>query len=384
MTFKPFFMLLASMWRPAILLWLLLAVAIAGGFLAYRRFFDSSRADAKLFPGNEKIPLAILGDSDSHSYQDTIIINGSHLRGGRYRSTTFQWIEILARLRPRQIDPGPWGVWGKKPKIVQFVLSKIGMDGRWPKKLDYRYNFAISGNGSACLTEKASSQVDKLLYVMKREPQKWRNGVVVIRIGINDFGQTAHLIEFAEQGFSSDARNLVLKCVHYVEKAVYEIRKNFPEIRIVLVGIFDNTNWAPNLTKWQSPGDLTIIHEALDLYDNELRAIVKKDKNMAFFDDREWFRKHWGERDDKGIPAYKTVRLGETYRVTNTQGDNPSNAVIYDGHAGTIWNGLWAAALVDLVNHEFGMNIPPISDKEILGLLTHDSIREDSVLPSKE
>jgi hypothetical protein len=88
------------------------------------------------------------------------------------------------------------------------------------------------------------------------------------RIGINDFGQTQNLIGFAEEGFTSEARKSVLKCVHYVGKAVLMIREEFPSARIVLVGIFDNSNWAPNLSKWQSPGELANIHEARDLYDN--------------------------------------------------------------------------------------------------------------------
>jgi hypothetical protein len=56
--------------------------------------------------------------------------------------------------------------------------------------------------------------------------------------------------------------------------------------------------------------------------------------------------------------------------ITNTQGDDPKNAVVNDGHAGTIWNGLWAAALIDLVNLEFGMNIAPISRSEIARIIS--------------
>lgn len=249
------------------------------------------------------------------------------------------------------------------------MLSAIGLEGRAPRKLDFRYNFAVSGAVCADLVEGDDRQVQRLTYLMKKDPSRWRNGLIVVRIGVNSFGQTEHLEEFAKSGLSSESRAGVLKCANDVRAAVRAIRAEFPLARLVLVGILDNSDWARNLSKWKSPIELARIREALDLYDNELRAIVRGDGYAAFFDDRKWFAQHWGGRDANGLPAYRSVSLGEALVVTNTQGDAPTNAVVEDGHAGTIWNGLWAAGLIDLVNREFGMHIEPISETEIVDLI---------------
>ena len=60
------------------------------------------------------IALAVLGDSSSHSYQDSLSFpSGSSGRGGAFRARTFQWIEVLARLRANELNPGPWVEWGR-------------------------------------------------------------------------------------------------------------------------------------------------------------------------------------------------------------------------------------------------------------------------------
>jgi hypothetical protein len=58
------------------------------------------------------IRFAVLGDSDSQSFHDSLTLADPSLRGGPYRATTWQWTEVLARLRGDQIDSGEWGAWG--------------------------------------------------------------------------------------------------------------------------------------------------------------------------------------------------------------------------------------------------------------------------------
>ena len=171
------------------------------------------------------------------------------------------------------------------------------------------------------------------------------------------------------RSFTAAARESILKPINYVRMAVVMIRKEFPTVRIVLIGDLDDSDWAPNLSKWHSARELAGIHAALDFYDSGLRSIARGYKYTAFSDDRKWFRELWGERDSLGIPAYKTVTLSGSFPVYNSQGDDPHNNVVGDGHAGPVWNGLWAANLIKLVNREFNMNITPITDDEILGLI---------------
>ena len=60
-----------------------------------------------------------------------------------------------------------------------------------------------------------------------------------------------------------------------------------------------------------------------------------------------WFAARWGTRAETGRPDYRTVRFGPRFEVGNTAGDEPRHATLTDGHAGSVWNALWAQSLVD-------------------------------------
>src|SRR5688572_17443685 len=90
------------------------------------------------------VALAVLGDSDSHSYHDRVLITEQFRRGGELRATTWQWTEALGQLRGRFIDQGPWNTWGTYNKVAD-VMTALRLPGRAPRKEDFRYNFAISG-----------------------------------------------------------------------------------------------------------------------------------------------------------------------------------------------------------------------------------------------
>ena len=106
-------------------------------------------APARSASASSAIPLAVVGDSNSHSYQDNVWFPADTTeRGGALRSRTFQWTEVLARLRGHQLDQGPWMPWGR-PGVVALAREWMGLSGgRAPRKEDYLYNFANSG--AAC------------------------------------------------------------------------------------------------------------------------------------------------------------------------------------------------------------------------------------------
>jgi hypothetical protein len=137
------------------------------------------------------IALAVLGDSSSHSYQDSLSFpQGSADRGGAFRARTFQWIEALARLRGNELNPGPWVRWGR-PGQVAWLRGAIGLHiGRTPRKEDYLFNFA--GSGASCSDLMGGplwrrGQAPQLVELMDHNPARWRSGVIVIRIGNNDW-----------------------------------------------------------------------------------------------------------------------------------------------------------------------------------------------------
>jgi hypothetical protein len=233
------------------------------------------------------------------------------------------------------------------------------------RKQDYEYNFAISGARCSRLTEGSSAQLPSLLAVMRREPSRWRRGVVVIRIGINDLGTLEPMEHFARHGLDDGAARLVDDCAGAVRRAVMGVRNEHPDVRLVLVGVLNNADWPRWHWRWRSRGELSNIERVLDAYDASLRSLAAAEAKVAFLDDRAWFRDKWGGRGAGGAPEYRAVTLEAGPAVSMAEGDDPRNAVLRDGHAGTVWNGLWASALVNTLNAAFGERIPEIAEDEV-------------------
>lgn len=314
-----------------------------------------------------RVPLAVIGDSDSHSYQDRLSFpEGTAKRGGRYRRTTLQWDEVLARLRGRRFDLGAWGEYGTAARVAGLG-HRLGLHLRAPRKQDYRNNFAVSGQGCDGLMA-GYRQVPALIAQMDEDPAAWRDGVVVIRIGVNDFGMAGQLDALARDPAAPQAQEPIAACVRAIGASVAAIHARHPATRIVLVGIFDNAHWPRYLDRWRSPRQLADIERGLDAFDHALLRMAQADPRVAFFDDRAWFAARWGGRGPDGRPAYRPVTLGGL-RIENREGDAPDNAVLADGHAGLVWNALWAQSLVVLLNARFGLGIVPIREEEIVALL---------------
>lgn len=316
-------------------------------------------------------PMAVLGDSDSHSFHDRLAFHSNPAaRGGSYRETTFNWPEILARLRGNEIDLGPWGVWGNRRERYAIIREAIGMPARLPPKEDYRYNLAVSGALCSDLMHGRYRQAPRLLSLMDEDSERWEQGVIVIRIGVNSFGDAASLDRLAHDPQAPDVQRIIDDCVADYRDTVALIQERHPRSRFILVGIFDNAQWAKLTDRWHSPQELRNIHVGLQRFDDALRKMVAADPtHLAFFDDQQWFRSKWGSRNDRGEPAYTDVFVDGRFRVRNTVGDAPSNATLQDGHAGTAWNGLWAQSLVDLLNQRFSLGVRPLADAEILQLI---------------
>ncbi|QDH68830.1 SGNH/GDSL hydrolase family protein [Marilutibacter alkalisoli] len=320
----------------------------------------------------QPLPLAVIGDSDSHAYQDRISFpEGGPERGGAWRTSTFNWVEVLARLRGDELDPGEWGAYGVPGRLAR-VLDGVGVQARRPRKQDYRFNFAVSGAGCGDLMG-GVRQVPALIELMDEAPERWRRGVVVIRIGINDVGTRTALLELAADPAGSPAAGRIADCVDAIRVAVQAIHRRHPDTRIVLVGIFDNTHWAQDLAKDWTPAGLANIARALDGYDRALIDMARGDDRLTFFDDRRWFAGRWGGRDARGQPAYRDVVLPGRIRVSNSVGDAPRHAVLQDGHAGVAWSAAWAQSLVILLNLRWESGLTPISDEEVAGLVKADA-----------
>ena len=323
-----------------------------------------------------RIPLAVIGDSDSQGFHD---VHDPHApavpRGGSYADTTFQWTEALAKMRGDQLDLGEWGMHGMRGRVAAAIewfglagtAESWGWEVRAPKKRDHLYNFAYSGDGCRDLFGGWSRQVPRLVRLMDVDAARWRNGIVVIKIGGNDFANDIpHLDLLAHDPQAPAIRAKMDACLSEVRKAVARIHQTHPQTRIVLGGVFNNVNWEPMHGQWHSPVQLANISKGLDYYDDALLAMVKSDRRLAFFSDRQWFEALWGSRGSDGRPDYRVYRLGPDIEVANNGGDAPSHATLADGHAGLVWNAKWAQALVTLINNRFDMKLTPVTDDDVL------------------
>lgn len=315
-----------------------------------------------------RIRLAVLGDSGNQSYHDTLLLGDPSLRGGPFRATTYQWTEILARLRGDQIDLGEWGAWGTG-KYRAYFDEAFGYPSRTPPKDDYRYNFAVNGANCSQLMGLPLREAIRLVKLMDTEPQAWRGGIVLLRIGEADFGGHDVLDELSRDPTASHPTALISACTEAIGKAVALIRRRHPDTYVVLVNVISNANWSVEFDNWQSAREIANIDAGMDLFDNGLRKLAATDPHVYFLDDRAWFKSLWGARDDRGRPLYKTVHLSPGWAITNTSGDDPHNAVTADGHAGVVWNALWAQRLVTSLNAAFGLHLKPITDAEVTGFL---------------
>lgn len=346
---------------------LTLSVAIAETPADAREEVSTVQGGKKVLP----VRLAVLGDSDSHAFHDRIGLHSGtdKARGGLEHANTWQWTEMLSKLRGAAIDQGAFGEVGHARFITYLERHLLRMTARHHKE-DFRYNFAVSGAACSALMKAQSGQVPALLAEMKKDRQGWTQqpAVVLIRIGINSLGTANDLEAFARAGASAENRSRANDCADHVAHAVEAIRSDFPAMPILLVGILNNVDWPPLHARWQDARSQANIDAVLNVYDQRLKDIAKQHEGVRFFDDRAFFSRHFGGRDRDGRPAYKHLSLGGSRAVSVTQGDEPHHAVLKDGHAGTVWNGLWAASIVTELNQMFGLKIQPISEAEIARL----------------
>ncbi|MDM0020814.1 SGNH/GDSL hydrolase family protein [Variovorax saccharolyticus] len=327
----------------------------------------SSIGDSAARPG--AISMAVLGDSTSHSYQDRLSFpDGSPERGGLYRPRTFQWPEVLTRLRGQEIDLGTWGRWGRSALVAQ-ALQWIGFDGgRAPAKEDYFFNFANTGATCYDLLEGRRHQVKPLVAAMNQDPERWSRGVVVIRIGLNNWSGLTDLQ--AQDPAAAELKTVTAYCTEQIGRAIALIHASHPKTRILLVGIANTADDPDKLHQWQTAAATVNIRSALDAFNGAIRDLTKGDPRLAFFDDLAFFYERWGARDALGKPAYGTVAIGPDLRITNTAGDEPHNISLADGHAGVAFNALWVQSLVARLDEAFGLKLTPVSDAELQRFLT--------------
>lgn len=310
------------------------------------------------------IPLAVMGDSNSHSYHDRLNFSvESGQRGGVNQDRTFNWVEVLARLRGEELDLGPWVTWGRSGVIVRLLDLLHLPVGRAPRKEDYLYNFAFSAMGCEQLMQGKYRQAPRLVALMDREPERWRHGVVVIRTGLGEWSQ--FMDQQAKDPNAPELQPVIDGCVKHIGDAIALIHTRHPATRVVVVGVVNEASDPLYFDRWQSGVEFRNIEKALGRLNGALRQLAQAHANTIFFDDQAWVLERWGSRDADGMPAYRTVTVGGKLQVTNTAGNEPTHAIMEDHHSGLAYNALWAQSLIERLNAGFGLTITPIGEPEL-------------------
>lgn len=310
------------------------------------------------------VPIAVLGDSDSHVYRDE---HHQIRRGGDFHEVTFQWTEVLAHLRSNEVGLGKFGYWGTRGTVSR-IRSKLGLDARTPRKQDFQYNFAFSGATCQQLAPNSYQQQSlQLVKLMDKDPGYWQKGLVIIRIGINDFGQWSALKKYEEGKLSIKSRQRIVECVDHISNAVELIRSKHPNVKIALIGIVDNSD-LPYKEETDDAGHAN-INKVLDIFDEGMMELANNDPNILFIEDRQWFSRILGRGGTSGYVGQRHLGLGGATTINNTQGDHPENIVLADRHASTVFNALWIRHVLEHINSYFGLGFTPLLYSEIADLV---------------
>ena len=350
---SPFFLISAG---------LVLAVLLVYGVL-----FLIHRIPASADSLRDRIPVAVLGDSDSHGYHDVF----DNLRGGRFNDISFNWAEVWELLHGNEIELGEQGAWGSSYRFAR-IWHALGLRTQAPRKFDFQYNYAVSGMTCQSLLNTWPYQARWLLDRIRRDRTYWDNGLVVIRIGINDLGQAYHLENWAESGLDDTARLVVDTCVDYILETTGRLLDSHPGITVVISGIVRDYN-VPTTLVFTDVEEIARIEEVLQYYDNRLLEFTTAESRAVFFDDREWVTELFGDRARGEL--IESFSLADRINISNTVGDHPSNISLADLHGGTVYHGLWLRNMLRQLNEQTSYEFTLPTAEDIAGLIcNHEEV----------
>lgn len=342
---------------------LLLILLLATSSVVCAQVGDSQQTESR---SPAIIPIAVLGDSDSHSYRDSL---DNAARGGSFHELTFNWPALWQQLRNDEVDFGHFDIWGSSYRVAR-LKSWFGLKARAPAKLDFEYNYAVSGLECSSLLSAWPYQAKWLLQRLEADAEYWANGLVFIRIGVNDIGQGHHLNTWAETGLESSTQTIINNCASEIQAVTDAITVQHPSVKVVLIGIFRNYN-LPSLYAVSDRNQLENIESVLSGFDFALAEIAQGSSRTIFIDDNAWFLNRFGGRLDSSL--VDSIILDKRIQISNTMGDHPANLVLADKHAGTVINGLWLMNVISQINTQFDLNLTSPSEKEIADIICQDN-----------
>ena len=288
----------------------------------------AAEVEKAVLPGG----LGILGDSFYDEYQ------GDDNRGGASHSTTFNLVEIL--VHTRHFDLGPWG---KRDE---------------PRRTGYAYNWARSGATSESMIEQGQHTG------LAEQIRQGLVSYVWIGIGANDFNPyfpTAYQEIYNGTMTDAQIQEKIDRAVANVTLAVETVQE--AGAKGIVVTHFTQWDLDPLLSEnYPDAAGRRRVAEAINAVNEDIQAMA----------------------DEKGIAAFNQNMVGmnllpklveNRYLLVADQridfavcGDEPQFSRLADlQHLGTVMSGISTNYyFINTFNEQFGMEIQPLSDEEIL------------------
>lgn len=278
--------------------------------------------------------LAVLGDSTQDEYQV------DNPRGEEYNPTTFNWVELLVRVRGLNL-----GEWGQRAE---------------PRRGGYAFNWARSGATSDQMLS-AGQHTGARDQVLAGEVSH-----AVIQIGINDFyfsGLGLAIYEGTIGGGELQAR--LDQIVEHIITAAQTLQAT-GRCAVLVAATQDYLTLpvVPELYQtYQDPAGRQRFVDAV-AYINSRLAKLSADEGVAYFD----FNTAYLAEINRRLDAQGYLIVGGERIDLRTRGNNPRFGLIDDGyiHPGTVLSSLYVNVYVEAFNRSFGTAIAPLSDEEIL------------------
>jgi hypothetical protein len=277
--------------------------------------------------------IAILGDSFYDEYR------GTDNRGGAYAATTYNAVELLARLRG--LDFGAWGARAE------------------PRRTGYEYVWARSGATSRTMIEQGQHTGAAAQIAAGDVSHVW------IGIGANDFSP------YYLDGYRAiyDGRMTDAQVTAKVEQAVADVTTAVDTVLAagadgVVVTLFNQWANDPQLPAlYPNAAGRARVTAAIDRVNAGL-AQMAASRGVVLFD-----QNAWGVTEVAPlIDAQGNLYVGGEPITFVTNGDEPHHSRLADAeHVGTVMSGVVANGyFVEQFNRAFGLGIVPLTEAETL------------------
>lgn len=302
----------------------------------------TATATASPFPSatstSPSLSVALIGDSNSDEYR------ANDARGGTYGATTFNWAELLARLRGMTL--GPWGTRSEPRRTgYEFLWARSG---------------AVAYNARFDQAPGAASQV-----------QAGRVQAVIVWVGGNDFrplGTLSYQRIYDGSLAGSQLDGAITWVVDQVLGAAQTAAAGVPS-RVMVVGmqqgfsgparVFNSADLAA--MGMPDPAKLARVTNAVYAFNAQLSARAQ----AAGY--------HWFDLDGATAAELTPRRTADGSLLVGGQvidylshGDEPHHLLLADTHYGTAMSGLVANLFARALNAQFGAGLAEFSDAEIL------------------